>query len=260
MRRAGVAIAPALVIGVCAVLSAAPADARTSVPTIAVLSNRADLVSDGDALVRVTAPRGVRASRLRLTAGGRDVTRVLVHTGTRQLTGLVTGLPVGRVALVARIRGPLASARRRARGRRQRPVVFTGRARARIAARLYVTNHPVGGPVLAGPQIQPWTCQPGAKDAQCDQPRSYRLLYLPKGAPTEGATLPGTNSNSGGGPFQPYDPERPPPAGTVATTRTTEGVRVPFIVRLETGYIDRDQYAIATLFQPGKRWTATAPQ
>ncbi len=35
---------------------------------------------------------------------------------------------------------------------------------------------------------------------------------------------------------------------------------VPFIVRLETGYIDRDQYAIATLFDPGKPWTPTAPQ
>ena len=35
---------------------------------------------------------------------------------------------------------------------------------------------------------------------------------------------------------------------------------MPFIVRLETGYIDRDQYAIAALFDPGKPWTATAPQ
>src|SRR3954452_385228 len=103
MRRGRVAIAPAVVIGVLAVLSAAPADARTSVPTITVLSNRADLVSDGDALVRVELPRGVAASRLRLTAGGRDVTRVLKRTGARQLTGLVDALPVGRVALVARI-------------------------------------------------------------------------------------------------------------------------------------------------------------
>src|SRR3954453_20180758 len=162
MRRRGKAIAPALVIGAFAALAATPAEARTAVPTIKVLSNRADLVSDGDALVGVTVPRGVRASRLRLTAGGRDVTRVLVHTGTRQLTGLVTGLPVGRVALIARIRGPLASARRRAARRRRRVPAFTGHARPGIAARLYVTTHPAGGPVLAGPQIQPWTCQPGA--------------------------------------------------------------------------------------------------
>src|SRR4051795_8602126 len=120
MRRGRVAIAPALLIGAVAVLSAAPAHARTSVPTISVLSNRADLVSDGDALVRVTVPRGVRASQLRLTAGSRDVTRVLRRTGTRQLTGLVEGLRVGRVALVARLRGTLASARRRA-ARRPRP-------------------------------------------------------------------------------------------------------------------------------------------
>jgi hypothetical protein len=35
---------------------------------------------------------------------------------------------------------------------------------------------------------------------------------------------------------------------------------VPFIVRVETGYEDRDQYRIATLFQPGKAWSALDPQ
>ena len=65
---------------------------------------------------------------------------------------------------------------------------------------------------------------------------------------------------SSGGPFQPYDPENPPSADSIATTTTTDGVTVPFIVRLETGYIDRDQYAIATLFDPSTPWTPTAPQ
>src|SRR4029077_2922925 len=60
--------------------------------------------------------------------------------------------------------------------------------------------------------------------------------------------------------FQPYDPKSPPPSSQIATTTTTEGVTVPFIIRQETGYIDRDQYAIATLFQPGKPWTPWAPQ
>ena len=41
---------------------------------------------------------------------------------------------------------------------------------------------------------------------------------------------------------------------------TDEGVAVPFIVRVETGYIDRDQYQVATLFQPGEPWKATKPQ
>ena len=35
---------------------------------------------------------------------------------------------------------------------------------------------------------------------------------------------------------------------------------MPFIVRVETGYMDRDQYQIAALYQPGKPWTAIAPQ
>jgi hypothetical protein len=35
---------------------------------------------------------------------------------------------------------------------------------------------------------------------------------------------------------------------------------VPFIVRTETGYIDRDQYSVATLWQPGKPWLPWAPQ
>ena len=37
-----------------------------------------------------------------------------------------------------------------------------------------------------------------------------------------------------------------------------QGREVPFIVRVETGYIDRDQYQIAALFQPGKPWSAAA--
>src|SRR3954454_17925974 len=201
-----------------AALAPGAAEARTPAPTITVLSNRADLVSGGDALVRVTVPAGVAASRLRLPAGGRDVTNVLVSTAPRQLDGLVTGLPEGRVALVASVRGTATTRRQATRHRRsarrapRRRPAFTGRARTRTvsAARLYVTNHPIGGPVFSGPQIEPWTCAPGAQDPQCDRPPTFQYYYLPKGAPTAGATLPGTNSNSNGGSFQPYDPKNPP--------------------------------------------------
>src|SRR4051812_24189382 len=251
-----------------AMLAAGSAEARTPAPRIQVLSNRADLVSGGDALVLVTLPRGVKASRLRLTAGRRDVTRVLKSVGSRQLEGVVKGLAVGRVALTARVLGGSGGATsggtpRGTHGQgedRPRAVAAAARAGGGSAGRLYVTNHPSGGPIFAGPQIQPWTCQSGAKDKQCDQAPSYKFMYLPKGGSTDGAALPGTTSNSGGGSFQPYDPNNPPPDDQIATTTTTDGVTVPFIVRLESGYIDRDQYAIATLFQPGKSWTPTAPQ
>ena len=58
-------------------------------PRIKVLSNRADLVSGGDALVRVKVPRGAEPSELRLAAGDRNVTRALKRTGKRKLEGLV---------------------------------------------------------------------------------------------------------------------------------------------------------------------------
>ena len=67
-------------------LAPAAAQARTPAPRIKVLSNRADLVSGGDALVRVKLPRGVRPARLRLMAGHRNVTRALRRTGPRRLT------------------------------------------------------------------------------------------------------------------------------------------------------------------------------
>ncbi|MDQ6835436.1 MAG: DUF6351 family protein, partial [Actinomycetota bacterium] len=80
---------------------------------------------------------------------------------------------------------------------------------------------------------------------QCDQRATYAYYYVPAG---------------GSGGFSPYDPSHPPPSSSIATTRTTDGVTVPFIIRQETGYIDRDQYAIATLYQPGKAWQPWAPQ
>jgi hypothetical protein len=235
VRCLGVSCLIACSIGLAA--AATPASARINrAPRIVTLSNRADLISGGDVLVQVTLPRGVRRKRLKFFVGRRNRTRVLVRVAPRQLQGLVTGLRNGRNVLTAKIRNGRGS-------------------------RLIVTNHPIGGPVLAGPQIQPWTCESGARDAKCDQSPTFQYLYVPKGASTAGAALPGTTSNSGGaGPFQPYDPKNPPSPGSIASTTTTDGVTVPFIVRLEMGYIDRDQYAIATLFNPSKRWTATAPQ
>jgi len=220
----------AVAAALAALLAASPAVGaaaarKPATPRIEVLSGRADLVSGGDALIRVTP------ARARLALNGRDMTAALTPR-SGGLEGLLTGLKDGRNSLVARIRG------------------------ARTA-RLWVRNHPLGGPVLAGPQIQPWTCQAGAKDKQCSAAPTFKYLYLPKGAPEEGAGVPGAGGVS---PFQAYDPENPPAEGQIATAHTTEGRDVPFIVRVETGYIDRDQYTIATLFEPGTPWTAVAPQ
>ncbi len=148
---------------IAAVLAAGPAHAAPATPHIKILSGRPDLVSGGDALVRIT---GVRTTK----------------------------------------------------------------------------DHPIGGPVFAGPQLQPWTCQATATDKQCNQPATFTFLY----------------KSTASGPLQAYDPDHPP--ADVATTTTDRGVAVPFVVRLETGFIDRDQDQIAALFDPAKPWTATRPQ
>jgi hypothetical protein len=199
--------------------SANPVQAAPGDPVqVAVLSNRADLVSGGDALVQVTAPAGTE-SGLHVDVDGRDVSSAFAARPDGRILGLVTGLALG-------------------------PNVVTAQLQDGRGARLTITNHPIGGPVFSGPQIQPWTCAAGAADAQCNRPPAYAFKYI------------STNPTKSG--FQDYNPDSPP--SDVATTTTDQGKTVPFIVRTETGTIDRDQYRIAVLFDPAKPWTAAEPQ
>jgi hypothetical protein len=185
-------------------------------PRLEVLSNRADLLSGGDALVRIA---GVKSTKgLVVTVAGKNQTRAFAKRADGTIVGLVTGLKLGRSAIVATQGGR--------------------------AAKLVVTNHPIGGPVFSGPQLQPWKCQPTANDNQCNEPPAYSYVYK------------STDSSKSG--FQSYDPSNPP--SDVATTTTDQGVTVPFVVRIEKGFIDRDRYQIATLFDPAQPWAATSPQ
>jgi hypothetical protein len=111
-------------------------------------------------------------------------------------------------------------------------------------AKLTITDHPIGGPVFSGPQHEPWVCEKGALDKACNEPPHYSYLYE------------STNPKYQG--LQPYDLADPPTG--VATTTTSDGVKVPFIVREETGYEDRDAYRIEVLWQPRKTWSPFAPQ
>jgi hypothetical protein len=200
------------------IVLAAPATASAAPAlSIDVISNRADLISAGDALVAVDVPDGVDPATVQVTDDGRDVTGAFARRANGRFEGLVSGLGLGANELAATAPGA-------------------------DPASVTVTNHPNGGPVLSGPQIQPWACTNGSSDPQCEQPPSYRYEY----------------KSSVDGQLHDYDPDHPP--ADVAETTTQTGVTVPFVVRIETGYQDRDQYQIATLFQPGKPWTAWAPQ
>jgi hypothetical protein len=202
-----------------AALAAPPAAAKQKAPTgLSVLSSRADLVSGGDALVALDLPaRAGRTAKVKVIARGHDFGKGFTRVGPRRLIGIVSGLRNGRNLITARLPDGWG-------------------------AELTVTNHPNGGPVFSGPQVQPWRCQRTAKDRQCNEPPRYRFLYKP----------------IAGRGLAPFDPRKPP--ADFDTTTTDQGVRVPFVVREETGYQDRDQYKILTLFQPGQDWTAAAPQ
>ncbi|QKV52915.1 DUF6351 family protein [Comamonas antarctica] len=197
-------------------------------PAISVISNRADLVSGGNALVEIVADAS-DLQTMQVTLGGQDVSRAFALRENGRFMGLVQGLALGKNTLVAR------SAKSR-------------------AATLEITNHPLGGPVFSGPQLPFWECATkvaapsaanpdlgDALDAQCNIAApvvryQYRTL-------------------AGG--FAAYDPASPPAREQIAMTTTDAGSAVPYIVRIERGVINRGKYDIAMLASPGDataRW------
>lgn len=250
-------------ITVLAWLSPASAPVHAAAPgplSITVLSNRADLISGGDALIEVRVPAGIDASSVRVDNDGRDVTSAF---GAGRIPGLLTAIPDHNLLGVARSDNALIGLVTGLRGGASR---LTARLPDGSGAGITITNHPIGGPVFAGPQVQPWLCatqnpppppvgagQPvhlGAPtDAQCDVPIVDEYLYHTSDPVACGGQVPC---------FAPYDIANPP--SSVATTTTDTGVTVPYIVRLESGVEDRGVYSIAVLADPRKPWSAWAPQ
>jgi hypothetical protein len=221
-RYAMVAMVAALAVMGTAAQAAAAAGGGVRIVT---LSGRADLISGGEALVRIVLPAGADLASLKVRLGSRDVSRLFALREDGSIEGLVTGLAVGRTVLTA--------------------LLPDGRG-----ARLTIVDHPRGGPIFAGPQVQPWICTTlenglgPAMDAQCDAPTKVSYLYQPTGSPA--------------GSYKSYDPSKPP--SDVATTTTDAGKKVPYIIRVEEGTFDRSIYKIYVLADPTKPWSATSPQ
>jgi hypothetical protein len=240
---------------------------------IVTLSNRADLISGGDALVEVSLPRGVRLRDVTIRLNGANITgQFQADASGKVLRGLVTGLAAGRNELSAQAAGHHGQGPR---------------------SRLTITNHSIGGPVLSGPQITPYFCattafvpatgaspapnfsglSTEAVDAQCNIASEQKLYYrtttpgcsfgLPD--PTPGVNFLATTPPAGVKPpanacFRPYDPAGPAPADLAMTT-TDHGITVPYIVRVERGTMNRGIYDLAVLFDPTKPWASgAAPQ
>lgn len=206
------ALLPAIAILPIIASNAAPA----APVRIEVLSGRGDLVTGGDVYLRVVLAEGTSAEGLSVYDDGRDVTAAFAAR-EGGVDGVLTGLSEGRNVISA--------------------VLADGRS-----ASITLTNHPIGGPVFSGQQIEPWTCHGAAQDEQCNREPTYAYSY----------------KSTDGGALVPYDPQNPP--GDVATTTTDQGNTVPFIVREETGVSVRDEYKIAVLYNPADPWDPTDPQ
>lgn len=205
-------VAVAIGLAVAGVAQAKPADL-----TVEAVSNRADLVSGGDVLVRVTLPKGDAPRGAVLALNGKALNGAL-HPAPdgKGWLALVGGLKDGANMLTLRSNGQVA--------------------------RLDVTNHPNGGPLFSGPQIQPWSCREGATNALCDRPAVISWSYMPKG----------------GKAFKAFDPKKP--ASDIETITTSDGVSAPYIVRVESLTQDRSGVSVATLYDPKRAWTPFAPQ
>src|SRR3954452_14472952 len=165
-RSVLLALPGALVAGALVGTSAAVGDRSGGVVRISTVSDRADLISGGDALVR----RDVRAGHLgagHIRLNGRDVTAAFRRSSDGHGLGLLTGLRLGRNMVSVEL--PNGS-----------------------GANLVVTNHPLGGPVFNGPQIKPWTCSNGSKNPKCYQkrPYSHSYVYQPGGTQSSAPSRP----------------------------------------------------------------------
>lgn len=192
---------------------------------LTVLSSRPDTVMGGTVLVRVTLGTATGGpGSVRLTADGTDVGHVLrpvaVDGGTA-LEGLVTGLPEGPVEMVASLPGG-------------------------AGASLELTNHPNTGPVFSGPHQEPFVC-----DTEDFELAGGGVLGPALDQDCSAATVVQHVYRTGDGDWKPL-PETSSVPSDAAETTTSTGVTVPYVVRVETGTVNRSIYETAVLHTPGE--------
>ena len=186
---------------------------------LVTLSGRPEMVTGGNALIEVVTPKNQSLSELRLTLNGVDVTSPFRSDGVG-LVGLLETLgPTNELSLLT----------------------SDGINRATLS----ITNYPVEGPVFSGPHETPFMCETDAfsllsgetlgepVNEDCSIERRVDYAYR---STQDGELKPLLNIRT-----RPED---------LATTTTLSDAEVPYIVRIETGTINRAIYQIAVLHDP----------
>jgi len=195
---------------------------------IVTLSTRPDTVSGGDVLVRVDVHRDIPLNAVRVTLNGHDVTGAFQpEAGRRSLLGLVNGLHLGQNTLA---------------------VNEAAHGKGHRSAELTLTNYPIAGPIFSGPHEQPFVCMtqnfrvPSAAT-------STQTLGSPLDSNCSAATRVDYVYRTTAGTYKLLPNPSIHPLDLMQTT-TTEGKTVPYIVRVETGTINRAIYQTAVLHDP----------
>jgi Tannase-like family of unknown function (DUF6351) len=260
---------PAAVLA-CSLSTSAVADDPNH--DVIVLSNRADLISGGDALVEVIVPPGIIQAisngnqKIKASINGVPVPDgTLALRGNGRIIGLVTGLKVGENILKVQTPGKAMS--------------------------IVITNHPIGGPVFAGAQLQPWICattvsqmvsvigNPGSTpptaiattrasglssdpiDVQCDTPPTYSYYYQPNAKVGTGCTFTLTGANPCFVAFPTLnDPSTRPADAAIADFTNDRGDTAKSIVRVERGQLNRNIYELVSFYDPAVASAPWAPQ
>jgi hypothetical protein len=188
---------------------------------ITTVSSRNDTISGGDVLIRIDSPR-VALDRVTVALNGKDVSGAFKPVaGTRSLLGLVTGLRRGSNDVTVAEKG------------------------GTVKSSLALTNWPIEGPIFSGPHEKPYVCMTElfklpvtggtlgkALDENCSIATRVDYIYR-------------TTAND----FKPLPNPSVRPADLAYTT-TSEGKKVAYIVRIETGTVDRAIYQSSILHDP----------
>jgi len=251
----------AVAAGLVCTAGESAADSR---PEILVLSNRADLISGGDALVEIQWPKRARASdvaRAKIELNGVSVKSAFAARANGRYMGLVTGLRNGKNVLTARVGDD--------------------------GSYIIIKNHPIGGPVFAGAQLQPWICatvvsQPvtvtgnagqtatamtrasglstDPVDSQCNTGTDYFYYYQPKAKEGTACTFTITGADPC---FLPYpvlsDPATRPANADIADFANDRGATVKSLIRVERGVLNRNIYQLVSFYDPLDENRAWAP-
>ena len=224
--------AAAGVMGAVAVLalSACGGDGGQSRPvTVTSLSSPENMSSGDDTLVQLSTSGGKEVSGVKVLLNKTDVTaRFQKAKDGKAMLGLLSGLVQGENTIEVRDAGD----------------------DSKIRGSLTITAYPIQGPILYAPQEGNFHCQTDAFVVYPGGPAliSGRNTDPNCAAPTRVDWVYHDATKSGTAVWNKYDPANPP--ASVETTTLLDGRKVPYIVRLETGVINRGIYQIAVLGDP----------